>query len=462
MHVHLIGIGGSGLSAIAKVLLQKGYQVSGSDRQDTLIIQGLRNSGARVFIGHHPDNLAGADVVLRSSAVGDENVEVRAAQAAQIPVLKRSDILERLMEGQECIAIAGTHGKTTTTAMAAWLLNALGQDPSYIIGGTSLNLGNNARAGKGQYFVIEADEYDYMFLGLQPKICILTNIEHDHPDCFPTYQNMLETFRTFINRIVPSGILIACGEDAGALAMLDLARGYGMRTFSYGIGPYGFDYYADGLASGESGGYRFTLSRREGEQLVELVLQVPGEHNVRNALAVLALADSIGLPLPQSARALEEFKGTARRFEVVGEIAGVTVINDYAHHPSEIRATLAAARVRYSGRRIWAVWQPHTYSRTRQLFNDFVAAFEKADHVVVTEIYAARENLPQDGFSAQQVVAAMSYPDAYFVPDLTQVTSFLLGRLLPGDVLLVLSAGDADQISTHVLASLMERSNANA
>jgi UDP-N-acetylmuramate--alanine ligase len=371
------------------------------------------------------------------------------------------------------IAVAGTHGKTTTTAMIAWMLTAMGQDPTYIVGGVLTNLGTNAHAGKGQAFVIEADEYDRMFLGLKPKIAVITNIEHDHPDCYPTAEDFFSAFDDFATQMGTDGILLGCANDPGATRLIHNASSRGQNIYSYairnsnnGTSAHRPAYLAETLTPNLSGGLSFdavcTLPESKFEMRPAINLRVPGKHNVQNALAALAVAHQMKLPVETACRALSEYRGTGRRFELRGEINGITVIDDYAHHPTEIRATLAAARTRYPEQNLWVVWQPHTYSRTRQLFNDFVAAFEQADHVVVTEIYAARENLPQDGFSAQQVVAAMSYPDAYFVPDLTQVTSFLLGRLLPGDVLLVLSAGDADQISTHVLASLKERSNANA
>jgi UDP-N-acetylmuramate--alanine ligase len=235
MHVHLIGIGGTGLSAIAQVLLEKGDEVSGSDRTESAVTQNLHNLGVRVYIGHQSQNITGADLVLRSSAVTDENVEVQAALKSRIPVVKRAEFLERLIDGQECIAVAGTHGKTTTTAMLAWVFHALGLDPSYIIGSSSLNLGNNAHAGKGKYFVIEADEYDYMFLGLNPQITIVTNVEHDHPDCFPTFNDVLEAFKSFASRTLSSGIFITNGEDPGASLLLEFAKDLG-RVCPYGLG----------------------------------------------------------------------------------------------------------------------------------------------------------------------------------------------------------------------------------
>jgi UDP-N-acetylmuramate--alanine ligase len=365
------------------------------------------------------------------------------------------------MEGQECIAIAGTHGKTTTTAMAAWLLFSLHKDPSYIIGATSFNLGTNAHAGKGDFFVIEADEYDYMFLGLRPVVSIVTNVEHDHPDCFPTYQDMLEAFKKFIDRIVVSGSLIACGEDPGAVQMLEYARMKGIRSYSYGIEGERFDYVARGLTATNMSGYRFTFTNQNHGQGVEVSLQVPGIHNVRDALAVMAMADVLDFPLYESARSLEEFSGTSRRFEVIGEVSGVTVISDYAHHPAEISATLSAARGRYRGRRIWAIWQPHTYSRTRLLFKEFSSAFNEADIVVVTEVFAAREQLPEDGFSARRIFEHIP-GKAVFIPDLVELRKHLRQQVRTGDVVIILSAGDADRAGHWLVNDLLAMENAKS
>ena len=466
--IHLIGIGGTGLSAIARVLLESGYTVQGSDRQNNYFIEGLREAGAQVFVGHNPKNITGADLVIRSSAVPDDNPEVQAAYKAHIPVVKRADFLGQLMGGRMGIAVAGTHGKTTTTAMIAWILTALGLDPTFIIGGISINLGTNAHAGIGEAFVIEADEYDRMFLGLQPKIAVVTNIEHDHPDCFPTPEDFYQAFLEFVNNLTPGGVLVACGDDPGAARLVRAAAELGHPTLSYGRLNTQHTCLAHHLTPNTYGGFTFDVicnSTLRGNtdrrlSLVTISLQVPGEHNVLNALAALAVATQLELPLTETARALSEFKGTGRRFEIRGEASGVTVIDDYAHHPTQIRTTLSAARARFPGRPLWAVWQPHTYTRTRTLLDQFANAFKDADHVLMTDIYAAREAAPSDGFSTRQVVAAIQHDDIHYVPSLSQVAAFLLARLRPGDVLLVLSAGDADQISTQVLSAL-ERNHKN-
>ena len=460
--VHFIGIGGSGLSAIARLLLERGDTVTGSDRVLSPFASELQKAGATVYIGHHPRNITGADFVVRSSAIPDDNPEVKAAQLAKIPVYKRADFLGQLMADKTGIAVAGTHGKTTTTAMIAWVLTELGRDPSFIIGSTMSNLGVNAHAGKGNAFVIEADEYDRMFLGLKPRIEVITNLEHDHPDCYPTFEDMFTAFESFVDLLPADGTLIVCADDKGAASLITRARQAGKAVVGYAIqgdmtimSPMWIQ--ARSLETNSLGGYRFqVLSNLSGENTSSKVdLQVPGEHNVRNALAVLAVVELLGLPAQRAAEALAKFSGTGRRFEMRGEVNGVTVIDDYAHHPTEILATLAAARARYPERRIWAVWQPHTYSRTQILFTEFSRAFKDANEVIVSEVYASRE--PKQAFTSAEIVSAMPHASARYINTLKEISHYLIKHLQPGDVLLVFSAGDANQISTDVLAGLQER-----
>ena len=459
-HVHFIGIGGSGLSAIARLLLESGYTVSGSDRAMSPFADEIRKAGATVYIGHHPRNLKGADWIVRSSAVTDDNPECTAASLAGIPVYKRADFLGELMSGKTGIAIAGTHGKTTTTAMAAWVLSRMGRDPSFIVGGVVQNLGVNARAGQGNIFLIEADEYDNMFLGLKPQIEVVTNLEHDHPDFFPTLKSMVEAFRKFVDLLPADGTLIACVEDPGAAEMIMYARKAGKNIVGYGV--QGEDTIntplwvtAREVNANQRGGFDFLTSSNlgsDGLASLEVSLQVPGRHNVRNALAVLAIVDVLGLSRSKAADALAEFTGAGRRFQLHGEVNGIRIFDDYAHHPTEIVSTLAGARARYPEQRIWAVWQPHTYSRTKALFLEFAQAFKDADMVIVTEIYAARE--PKEDFTSAEIVSAMPNLSARYIATLPEVTDYLLRNLRTGDVVIVLSAGDADQISTDVVKGL--------
>jgi len=462
-HVHFIGIGGSGLSAIARLLLESGYTVSGSDRAFSPFADEVRKAGASVYIGHHARNLAGADWVVRSSAITDDNPEVRAAKRAGIPVYKRADFLGQLMSDKTGIAIAGTHGKTTTTAMTAWVLHELGRKPSFIVGSVMNNLGVNARAGKSKLFVIEADEYDNMFLGLKPQIAVVTSVEHDHPDVFPTFESMYSAFEKFVDLLPADGTLIACVEDVGAASLIAHARKMGKNVVSYSVqGEMTINspnwVQGRGLRPNYRGGFDFIASSNLGRDSLDstgVSLQVPGEHNVRNALAVLGIVDLLGLSREKAVKALSEFTGTARRFQLRGEVNGISVFDDYAHHPTEIKATLAGARARYPERRIWAVWQPHTYSRTQTLFLEFARAFKDADEVIVMEVYAARE--PKQDFTSAEIVSAMPHLSARYIKSLNKVSDYLLKNLKPGDVVLVLSAGDADQISTNVVKALQER-----
>jgi len=450
-HVYFIGIGGTGLSAIARLLKEKGYAVSGSDQQISDVARDLISNGITVHEGHSAANLSGVDLVIRSSAINENNPEVQAAMAAKIPVYKRSDILGELMNDQKGIAVAGTHGKTTTTAMIATMLQKLELDPSYIIGSTAKNLGTNAHYGHGEFFVIEADEYDRMFHGLSPTIGVITNLEHDHPDCYPTFTDYLQAFKEFTQRIIPGGSLFIYNDDPGNLKLLPFLTTESILTYGTSVTS---DYQAKNIVSNTSGGYSFDVHKST-EKLVSTHLQVPGLHNVMNALVTLAIAHHEGLNILSASQALSEFRGTSRRFDILGEVGKITIIDDYAHHPTEIQATLQAARTRYQGRKIWAIWQPHTYSRTKILFEEFSNSFSNADHVIVSQIYASREK--DDGFSAAEVVKAMEHPDARYIPSLIEISDYLCEHLATGDVMLVFSAGDATQISKDVLSRLIQK-----
>ncbi|NPV57208.1 MAG: UDP-N-acetylmuramate--L-alanine ligase [Anaerolineae bacterium] len=453
-HVHLIGIGGSGLSAIARVMLERGWRVSGSDRVISPLAKELESVGVTVMEGHQAANIAGADLVIRSSAIPDDNPEVVAAEAAGIPVLKRSQFLGKLTESHRTVAIAGTHGKTTTTAMMAWIFTQLGLDPSFIIGGVSKDLGTNAHAGTGEFFVVEADEYDHMFLALKPELAVITTMEHDHPDCFPTAQSYIDEFGAFLQQVKPNGHILIC-QDQPILHMLTpFIRGE-VHRLTFGRGD-GADYHASSPEPNALGGFSFSVVNQN-QTLCRVALQVPGMHNVENAVACLAVVHLLGYSMTKAAEALRSFRGTGRRFDILGTVNGITIIDDYAHHPTEIKGTLAAARSRYPGQRIWAVWQPHTYSRTLSLFEGFMDAFSDADRVVVTEIYAARET--EATINGGEVTRHMRHDNARFAPNHEFAVNLLTQKLEAGDVLLVLSAGDADQISAAVFEALRNSSD---
>ena len=422
-HIHLVGIGGTGLSAIARVLLQKGYRVSGSDRTLSMLAEALAREGATVYAGHDAANLTeDVDAVIVSSAVRDENPEIAAALARGIPVYKRSDIMASLMEGKKVIAVAGSHGKTTTTAMIVHILVETGKHPSYIVGGTLKMTGTNAAWDEeGDVFVVEADEYDYMFLGLRPDIAVVTNVEWDHPDFFKTAEDFHHAFEQFVDLLQEGGVLIADPSSIGIQALIAYIDAEGRKGF------------ADSNL-----------------QDIPLRLQVPGMHNLFNARLAIRTAERIGVERDDAVFAVESFTGTARRFELKGEIGGIAVIDDYAHNPTKIRATIQAARSHYPDREIWAVWQPHTYSRTQTFMEQYLKVFDHADHVLVTDIYAAREQ-PIPGVTGATFVERITHADARHTPTLQDAVETLLRDVKAPAVILIMSAGDATRIADMYL-----------
>ena len=457
VHMHLVGIGGAGLSAIAKVLLQRGYRVSGSDLDPGRITEPLAALGAAIYAGHAAGQVAGADILLASSAVPADNPEVIEARQQSIPVVRRPEFLGWLTAERSTIAVAGTHGKTTTTAMIALLMTRAGQDPSYIIGGVLPELGGNAHAGSGPHFVIEADEYDRTFLGLRPHIAVITTVEWDHVDCYPTLEDYRTAFHEFAALVPENGLLVVCADDAVAKKLGDARGRRSEPVTSYGLGEKG-DWQATAVRANSLGGSSFTVWQM-GQRKGTVSLRIPGRHNVANALAALVVVDHLGIPFNTATDALESFTGAERRFEQKGEKDGIVIVDDYAHHPTEIRATLAAARQRHPKRAIWAVFQPHTFSRTRALLDRFADSFADADHVIVTDIYPSRER-DTLGVTAVQIVERMVHPDVRCIGGLRETADFLLQHLQPGDMLITLGAGDGYRIGEWVLAGLEEREDA--
>ena len=447
--IHFIGIGGAGLSAIARVLLERGYAVSGSDLAGGPLTAALAADGARVHRGHDARFVQGADILLATSAAPADHVEIQAARALNIPVYNRKAFIGAVLRDSDTIAVAGAHGKTTTTSMIIHILKSAGKDPSFIVGGRLAGSGLNAGVGAGPSFVIEADEYDNMFHGLKPDLAVVTNIEHDHPDFFKTAAQMRAAFQRFVDALAPGGDLIACADDEAALEIANERRAAGGKSTTYGIKNPAADWRALDL---EDAGERATATiARRGSPRAKLKLAIPGPHNALNALAAIIAAEKRGVSPEESAGALASFRATARRFEIRGERDGVIVVDDYAHHPTEIRVNIEAARLRYPGRQIWAIWQPHTYSRVQQFWGGFVDAFAGADAVLVTPIYAARE-APLEGVSGRALAEAMaSHRSASYVPTFQAAVETLTRHVRPPAVLLIFSAGDANLIADMVL-----------
>ena len=435
------------MSAIAKVLAERGETVSGSDQAVSVYTEALEALGVPIAYGHRAENIAGAELVLVSSAVAATNPEVVAALQAGVPVMRREGFLAELTAPYEVIATAGTHGKTTTTGLIAWILSEAGLDPSFIVGGVLLDFGSNAHAGSGKSFVIEADEYDRAFLGLHPEIAVVTSVEHDHPDCFPTPEDFRAAFVQFASQVWRT--LIVCADDPAAAALPSKAQ-----RLSYGLAP-GADWRAEEIRPNGVGGCDFLVLER-GRVLGLARTRLPGEHNVRNTLAALAVAQECGVPFATSRQALTGFRGASRRSEVIGEAGGVVVVDDYAHHPTEIRATLSGLRQRYPGRRLWAVFQPHTFSRLRALLDDFAASFADADHVRITDIFAARE-LPDGATTSRALAEKVRHPDCRYSGTLEESARELIERVEPNSVVVTLSAGDGNWIGRQLLEARSQR-----
>jgi UDP-N-acetylmuramate--alanine ligase len=458
-HWHFIGIGGAGMSALASALLDLGARVSGSDLTASDATRYLEERGVKVYIGHSPDNLkdlSHAARVVYTPAVPSDNPELASARATGLTIVKRAELLGMLMDLRRGVAVAGTHGKTTTSAMIAWVLARAGRDPSYIVGAPIRNLGAGGHWGKGDVLVAEADEYDRSFLFLHPTVAVITNIESDHLEYYGSVQAIRDAFAQFALNVRPGGLLLLCADDPTALALHhQLAeQAVPFRIQLYGTHPPALWRPAE-VRPNAHGGMDYT-ALRGGMQPTPVSLRVPGEHNVLNSLAALAACSELGLPPHSAAAWLGEYVGTARRFEVKGEAGGVTVVDDYAHHPTEITATLKAARLRFPGRRIVVLFQPHTYTRTRDFLHEFVGALSAADRVVVTEIYPSRERLTL-GMSGRHIVERMDDPKARFALTPDEAARTLLDWLLPGDVLLVMGAGDVWKVGDAVLHALQSQ-----
>jgi len=454
--VHFVGIGGIGMSGIAEVLLNLGYKVSGSDLKPSPVTNRLAGIGAAVFAGHNPDNVAGADVVIVSSAITRDNVEVVAAHEHHIPVIQRAEMLAELMRLKYGIAIAGMHGKTTTTSMVAAVLAAGGLDPTVVVGGRVDAMGSNARLGKSQYLVAEADESDRSFLKLSPILEVVTNIDREHMDCYRDMKDVRKAFREFMDRVPFYGMVVACNDNDDLRRLLPAVQ---RRTITYGTRE-GSDFHISSLhcAPRENSPAlsSFRVSYR-GNDLGEFQLRVPGAHNVENATAAIAVGFGLDVPVEDIRRALENFNGVDRRFQQIGTANGVTVIDDYGHHPTEIRATLAAALQCGFGK-VHVIFQPHRYTRTQLLLDEFAAAFGDADSLLVLDIYPASEP-PIPGVTAEVLAKRITEAggqEARYVASFTEAVTLAIGAARPGDMILTLGAGNISQLGPRLLEALDE------
>jgi len=450
--IHFVGIGGIGMSGIAEVLLNLGYRVSGSDLRESEITRRLCDLGGVVAYGHAAENLGDADVVVTSTAVKADNPEVVEAHRRLIPVIPRAEMLAELMRMKYGIAVAGTHGKTTTTSMVSTVLSKSGIDPTVVIGGRLDSIGSNAKLGQGKFLVAEADESDGSFLKLSPTIAVVTNVDADHLDYYKDLDEIKQTFVDFINKIPFYGVAVLCLDDANVQALIPRI---GKRFVSYGMSTQA-DYNAQDVCYREER-TTFTVCHA-GERLGQLSIRMPGQHNVLNALAAVAVARELEIPFNQIAEAFRDFCGVQRRFQPKYQGQDIMVVDDYGHHPAEIKVTLAAARTGWN-RRIVAVFQPHRYSRTEALFDEFVTAFYQADHLVVMDIYPAGE-APIPGVEARLLaegVAGHGHRDVHYCPDADAVLAHLQKVVSPGDLVLTLGAGNVWQVGETLAAWLKQR-----
>jgi UDP-N-acetylmuramate--alanine ligase len=456
-HIHFVGIGGAGMSGIAEVLLNQGYAISGSDLGDSANTRRLQQLGARVHIGHDAAHIAGADCIVTSTAVQPDNPEVVAAHARLLPVVPRAVMLAELMRMKKGIAIAGTHGKTTTTSLVASVLAAASLDPTFVIGGKLNSAGANARLGSGEYIVVEADESDASFLNLLPVMAVVTNIDADHMDTYGhDFGRLKQAFVEFLHHMPFYGAAIVCVDDPTIRGLLgDIQR----PITSYGLSEDAQVRALDIRAVGPQ--MHFRVQRRNGVHLpdLEVVLNLPGHHNVLNALAAISVAVELNIPDTAVLQALEQFKGVGRRFQRYGEAAlpgggTVTLVDDYGHHPVEMAATLSAARGAFPGRRLVLAFQPHRYTRTRDCFEDFVKVIAQADAVLLSEVYAAGEApiVAADGRALTRALRVGGKVEPVFVDDIAAMPQAILDNCRDGDVVLCMGAGSIGSVAAQVLS----------
>nr|WP_275900598.1 UDP-N-acetylmuramate--L-alanine ligase [Paenibacillus periandrae] len=452
-HIHFIGIGGYGMSAIAKVMLEMGYRISGSDLASQELTEKLVAKGATVFIGHEAENVKGADVVVYSTALSKDNVEMAAAEEWNIPILHRSQMLARLMNEKKGIAVAGAHGKTTTSSMIALVLEECKMDPTFIIGGEIMNVGSNAKAGKGEWVVAEADESDGSFLQYNPLIALVNNIEADHLENYNgDFENLKKAYAQFLSQVSEEGKAIVCKDDT---YLQELIPDIKSEVITYGI-ENDADYTARNIELGDRK-VSFEVEH-QGSRLGSIQLSVPGTHNVYNAMATLITCMEAGLSFNQIAEAITDFRGAKRRFQVLGEVNDILIIDDYAHHPTEIEATISAAKA--TGKRIVAVFQPQRYTRTYFLFDQFSRAFSEADEVIITDIYSPAGERQIEGITSSKLVELIrqnSNQNVRYIPSKEEVQAFLLDHVESGDLVITMGAGDIWKAALGLARALDQR-----
>jgi UDP-N-acetylmuramate--alanine ligase len=451
--VHFIGLGGAGMSGIARIMLARGVSVSGSDAKQSPVLDSLVALGAKTFVGHSADQVESVDLLIVSSAISPKNPELIRALERGIPILARAQALALLMSDSLSIAVAGTHGKTTTTSMLTVALQSAGLDPSFAIGGMINSSGTNAHLGSGKIFVAEADESDGSFLAYQPAGAIITNIELDHVDHFPTLESVNDIFREFLRSIAPQGFLVACIDSPGVRELLALNDRSDIAIHTYGIAE-DADYRLTHIAlAPKSSSARVT---HRGRVLGELALTIPGEHNLFNALAALVSGVQAGAPIVDLFEGLTTFSGARRRFEAKGSVQGIQVIDDYGHHPTEVAVTLATAR-RFAGSgRVLAIFQPHRYSRTQAFAHEFAVALSQADYATLLEVYAASED-PIPGVSSLLITRDMNSETSRFEPSMVDAVAHVVEMAQPGDVIVTMGAGDVNALAPVILQSLTEK-----
>ncbi len=457
--IHFVGIGGIGMSGIAEVLLNLGYKISGSDLKNSAVTQRLASLGAQTVEGHHATNITGADVVVTSSAISIDNPEVAEARRLHIPVIQRAEMLAELMRLKYGIAIAGMHGKTTTTSMVAAVLAAGGLDPTVVVGGRVDAMGSNARLGKSQYLVAEADESDRSFLKLSPILSVVTNIDREHMDCYRDMRDVRRTFLEFMERVPFYGLVVGCLDDPILQRLLPHVH---RRVTTYGTSP-GSDFLITmqppepTAENAPLSRFRVIYKEKDGREkdFGEFTLRVPGTHNVLNATAAIAVGTALDVPADQIRAGLDSFRGVDRRFQLKGKAAGVSVVDDYGHHPTEIRATLAAAR-QCGFRRVHVIFQPHRFTRTRDLMDDFATAFADADTLLLLDIYPASEK-PIEGITAETLaerIAQAGKQDVDYVSSFIKAADKVSAIAQPGDLVLTLGAGSVSQLGPIILERL--------